>query len=259
MNRQDSRTIVFLTGAFLHHSCWEEWVKFFERQGYSVLTPPWPNKDAPPDVLRSRHPDREVAAMRLAQLTGYFADVLMRMTERPIVIGHSLGGLIAQQLLARGLASKAVALHSVAPQGVFVFSLSFLRAGWAALGFFTPASKSFMMSFRQWQYGMANGMPQEWQEREYCLAIPESKRVVRDTIGRAAHVDLRQSRGPLLFVASDADRTIPAKLNYANFRRYGNSGSVTEYKVFAGRNHAVLMQPGWTEVATYILDWVKTH
>lgn len=259
MNRQDTRTIVFLTGAFLHHSCWEEWAKFFERHGYSVLTPPWPNKDAPPDVLRSRHPDREVAAMRLARLTGYFSDLVMRMTEKPIVIGHSIGGLIAQQLLSRGLASKAVAIHSVPPQGIYAFSFSFLRAGWPALGFFTPASKTFMMSFRQWQYSFANGMPQEWQEKEYCLAIPESKRVVRDTISSAARVDFRQTRGPLLLVAGDADHTIPAKLNYANYRRYGGSGSVTDYKLFPGRNHGVLLQPGWAEVATYILDWVKTN
>jgi pimeloyl-ACP methyl ester carboxylesterase len=259
MNRQEPRTIVFITGAFLHHSCWEEWTKFFERQGYTVIVPPWPNKDAPPDVLRSRHPDAEVAAMRLARLSGYFKDVVMRLAERPVVIGHSIGGLIAQQLLSQGLASKAVAIHSVPPQGVFVFSLSFLKAGWPALGFFTPASKTFMINFRQWQYGFANGMPQEWQEREYCLAIPESKRVVRDTIGAAAKVDFRQSRGPLLLVAGDADHTIPAKLNFANYRKYASAGSVTDYKLFPGRNHGVLLQPGWEEVASYILDWLKTN
>lgn len=259
MNRQDSRTIVFLTGAFLHHSCWDEWKIFFERQGYSVLVPPWPHKDAPPDVLRSRHPDAEVAAIRLAPLTAYFTDIVMRQSERPVLIGHSLGGLIAQQLLARGLAAKAVAMHSVPPQGVFVFSGSFLRAGWPALGFFTSPRKTFMMSFPQWQYGFANGMPQEWQEKEYCLAIPESKWVVRDTIGSAAKVDFRQTRGPLLLVAGSADRTIPAKLNYANYRRYGTGGAVTEYKEFPGRNHGVLLQPGWEEVATFIGDWVKMH
>lgn len=259
MSRQDSRTIVFITGAFLHHSCWAEWRRFFERQGYTVLAPPWPNKDAPPDVLRSRHPDAEVASMRLARLTGYFADTVMRLNERPVLIGHSLGGLIAQQLLCRGLASKAVAIHSVPPQGVFAFSFSFLRAGWPALGFFTPASHTFLMSFGQWQYGFANGMPREWQEKEYCLAIPESKRVVRDTIGQSARVDFRQTHGPLLLVAGEADRTIPAKLNYANYRKYGDSGAVTDYKVFPGRNHGVLLQPGWEEVAAFILDWVRTH
>lgn len=257
MSRQDDKVIVFITGAFLHHSCWDDWKVFFERQGYSVLIPAWPHKDAPPDVLRSRHPDREVAAMRLARLTGYFTDTIMRLTERPIVIGHSLGGLIAQQLLSRGLASKAVAIHSVPPQGVFAFSFSFLRAGWPALGYFTSASKTFMMNFRQWQYGFANGMPQEWQEAAYCLAIPESKRVVRDTIGAAAKVDTRQTRGPLLLVAGDADRTIPAKLNFANYRKYERSGSATDYKIFPGRSHAVLLQPGWEEVAAYVLDWIK--
>ena len=259
MNSQDSRTIVFLTGAFLHHSCWDEWRVFFERQGYSVLTPPWPNKDAPPDVLRGRHPDAEVAAMRLARLTGYFTDMVMRLKDRPIIIGHSLGGLIAQQLLSRGLASKAVAIHSLPPPGVFALSVSFLRAGWPALGFFTPASRTFMMSFRQWQYGFANGMPQEWQESAYCLAIPESKHVVRDTIGPAARVDFRQTRGPLLMLAGDADRTIPAKLNFANYRKYEGAGTPTDYKVFPGRTHAVLLQPGWEEVATYCLDWLRTH
>lgn len=112
------------------------------------------------------------------------------------------------------------------------------------------------MRFKQWQYAFTNGMPEEWQERAYALAIPESKLVVRDTITAAAKVDFSKAHAPLLFISGSSDHTIPSSLNYDNYKKYKDRDSITDYKEFTGRNHFVLGQPGWQEVATYVQEWI---
>lgn len=253
-----SKTILFITGAFVSNACWDEWKIYFENNGYHTLAPAWPNKDAPAEELRNRHPDALVASMRLADLIEYYAKIVSSLPEKPVLIGHSIGGLISQILLQRDLAAAAVAIHSVPPQGIMTFKLSFLIAGWGPLGFFTPVNKSFLMSFRQWRYAFTNGLSMEAQkEGYYQLAIPESKLIVRDTITKIAKIDFEKPHAPLLLISGTADHTIPASLNYSNFSRYKSSGSVTDYKKFEGRTHFVLGQEGWQEVADYALKWLQ--
>lgn len=252
-----SKTILFITGAFISHHCWDNWIRYFQEKGYHAVAIPWPQKDAPAAVLRHRHPDADVAAIRLAQLTSFYHDAALSLPEKPIIIGHSLGGLIAQLLLQQGVADAAVAIHSVPPQGVFSFSLPFLIAGWGPLGYFTDARQTFLMSFKQWKYAFVNGLPVQVQQESYESAIPESKRVVRDTITRAARVDFTRPHRPLLFLAGSKDHAIPSSLNYKNYRRYTDQQSHTSFKLFEGRTHYVLNQEEWPETAEYILSWLS--
>lgn len=258
MVKSQPNTIVFITGAFVHHSCWNEWRTYFESKGYQTVAPPWPYKNASPEALRNSHPNREIAGNRLAALTDHYDNIVRQLPGKPILIGHSIGGLIVQILLQRGLGFSGVAIHSVPPQGIITFKFSFLKAGWGPLGFFTPVKKTFLMSFSQWQYAFTNGMDCDAQkEAYYKFAIPESKLIVRDTITKAARVDFKKSRAPLLLTSGSDDNTIPASLNYSNYVKYNNSNSVTDYKEFKGRNHFVLGQPSWREDADYIFSWLN--
>lgn len=253
-----SKTIVFITGAFVHHSCWDEWRHFFEEKGYHTIAAPWPAKEQDAEKLRIRHPDPAIAGTRLAALTAYYSKIIEELPQKPILIGHSMGGLLTQLLLQLNLAKAGVAIHSLQPQGVFTFKFSFYKAGWGPLGFFTAVEKTYMMSFREWQYAFTNGMSYEEQrDAYYRFVIPESKLVVRDAITSAAKIDFSKAHAPLLFVAGSCDRFIPASLNLSNFKRYSDQGSVTAYKEFAGRNHFVLGQADWRENADYIASWLE--
>jgi pimeloyl-ACP methyl ester carboxylesterase len=263
LNKQASevaaKTIVFITGAFVSADSWEKWQPFFEFEGYNTIAPPWPHKKATACTLRQRHPDAAIASQRLADLTNYYADIVKQLPEKPILIGHSLGGLIVQLLVQRGLAEAGIAIHSLQPQGVMTFKFSFYKAGWGPLGFFTSAKKSYLMSFREWQYAFTNGMEYEEQkEAYYNLATPESKLVVRDAITSAAKINFSLPHVPLLFLAGGNDNFIPASLNYSNFKKYSHEDSITDYKEFENANHFVLGQPEWEEKAAYILNWIKT-
>lgn len=256
-----TKNVVFITGAFVHHSGWDEWKTYFESKGYNCINPPWPYKDAPSAAdLRNRQPnDTELAALTLEKLVTHYADIVKSFPEKPIVIGHSLGGLITQIILNRDLAAAAVAIHSVPPQGVFPYEFSFLKAGWKALGLFTSLKKTYLMSLKDWQYAFVNGMSLADQKDSYeKCTIPESKTVARGGLTSAAKVDFGKPHAPLLLTSGDKDNIIPAHLNNRNFKKYKNNGSVLVYKEFEGRNHYVVGQPTWKEDADYILAWLQS-
>jgi pimeloyl-ACP methyl ester carboxylesterase len=254
-----SKTIVFITGAFVSHTCWDEWKLYFESKGFVCIVPPWPCKNNSASALRNKQPhDRDLAALTLSELIEYYAKIVKDYPIKPIIIGHSLGGLITQILVNRELAAAGVAIHSAPPSGVIPYEFSFLKAGWKALGIFTSLKKTYLMSFKDWQFAFVNGMPLTIQQESYeRFTIPESKTVVRGGLTSAARVDFEKAHAPILLTSGDKDNIIPASLNYRNAEKYKKNGSVTDYKEFKGRNHFVLGQPTWKEDADYIFDWIN--
>lgn len=255
-----TKHVLFVTGAFVTNRGWRPWQEYFESKGYTTSAPAWPHKEGSPEELRAMHPHGNpgLADLTLPELIDHYAAAAKAMPEKPIIIGHSLGGCITQVLLNRDLAAAAVAIHSIPPQRVFPYEFSFLRAGWRVLGFGTSLKSTYLMSFPKWQYAFTTGMPLDEQKKAYDEnVIPESKRVARGGLTSAVYVDFKKAHAPLLFTAGDLDTITPAHLNTRNFKAYAkDNGSVTEYKEFKGRNHFVLGQPTWQEDADYILDWL---
>lgn len=81
MLTENPTTILFITGAFVSNKCWDEWKVFFESKGFKTLAPSWPYKDAPVEVLRERHPDPQVAGLRLTELTAYFENIAANLPQ----------------------------------------------------------------------------------------------------------------------------------------------------------------------------------
>lgn len=258
MTRNPSKTVVFITGAFVSHSCWDEWRTYFESKGYSTIAPPWLHKEGTAAELRARQPnDVALATLHLEDLVNHYISIIKGLPEKPIVIGHSYGGMLTQIMVNRDLAAAGVAIHSIPPLGVFPYEFSFLKAGWKSLGLFTSLEETYLMSFEDWQYAFVNGMSFNDQIASYeKYIIPESKTVARDALTPAAKVDFAKPHVPLLFTAGDTDHITPAHLNQRNFKAYEENGSILEYKLFTNRNHYVLGLPTWKEDADYILQWI---
>ena len=167
--------------------------------------------------------------------------------------------MITQVICNRDLVSAAVAIHSIPPLGVFPYEFSFLKAGWRVLGLFSSLKKTYLMSFKTWQYAFVNGMPLTEQKAAYeKFTIPESKTVARGGLTSAAKVDYKKPHPPLLLTAGTEGTIVPAHLDRRIFKKYKkDNGSIIEYKEFPGRNHFVLGQNTWKEDADYILEWLK--
>jgi pimeloyl-ACP methyl ester carboxylesterase len=258
MYLSNTKTIVFITGAFVSHSCWEKWTVFFEDKGYKTVAPPWPYKNESVEVLRNEHPDAKIARLRLSNLIEYYSEIIEKLSEKPILIGHSYGGLLTQLLIQKELAFAGVCIHSIPPKGLFTGKFSFYKAIWKPLGFFTSAKKTYILSFKEWQTLFTNGMLFEEQEDCYeKLVIPESKLVLRDVLTKTAKINFRKKHEPLLFLSGSDDTFIPSSLNYFNFKKYTNIHSITCYKEFKDQNHFVLGQHNWQEVAGFIANWLE--
>ena len=258
MESNHKPTVIFITGAFVSHACWDEWVDYFESKGFNAIAPAWPYKDGTAKALRDRQPnDTNLATLTLTELINHYATIAKNLSEKPIIIGHSLGGLITQILVNRNLAAFGVAIHPVPPMGIIPYEFKFLRSTWKVLGLFSSLKKTYLMSFKDFQRAFVNGMPYEVQKTTYeKLAIPESKTAARGGLTSAAAVDFNKQHVPLLITSGSEDNLIPPHLINRNYKKYKKNDSVLEYREVYGRNHNVLGQPTWKQDADYILNWL---
>lgn len=252
------RSVVFITGAFISNNCWDEWKSYFKNEGYKCIAPAWPHKNAYAEELRNRPANDPIASNTLTTLTNHFASILKTLPEKPILIGHSLGGLLVQLLLQQELGTAGVAIHSFPPQGINRFWLSFLKAIWEAMVLFTSSRQTYLMSFSKWKYTIANGMDYEQQKELYYLyAIPESKNIIREAFNCIARIDFNKPHVPLLLTSGGNDKLIPAALSYSNYKKYAMADSITDYVEFKAHSHLVFGVPSWKDEADVVLHWLQ--
>ena len=254
-----TRTIVFIHGMFMTPLCWEHWIDRFQTKGYRCIAPPWPGRDKSIETQRKNYPDPELAKLKLSDIVEHLVNVITGLDEKPVLIGHSMGGLVVQLLLQRDLAIAGVAIDPAPPMGVFTTAWSFLRANFPAIN---PLliSQPVRMSFAQFQYAFVNTLPLGEQRAAYDrYVVPESRRVPTQSLTSAGKVDFAKAHAPLLITAGEKDHIIPASLNRTNYNKYKASPSVTDFKEFPGRDHFVIGSKGWVEVADFIETWLNVE
>jgi pimeloyl-ACP methyl ester carboxylesterase len=187
----------------------------------------------------------------------HFDTAARGMSEPPFLVGHSLGGLIVQILLNRGLGAAGVAIDSAPPSGLLSLEWSFHKSNWPMLNPLASSSTPYYMSFAEWQYAFVNGLPLAEQQAAYeQQCVPESRRAGRGPLSAVAKVDFAKPHGPLLMLAGSTDHIVPASLNRANVAKYKASSSAVDFKEFPGRTHFGIGQQGWEEMADYVLAWL---
>jgi len=253
-----SKSVVFITGLFISNCCWDEWVLYFESKGYQCHAPAWPFKDALAEELRNRPDNDPIELNTIESIIEHYTACIGKLKEKPILIGHSVGGLIAQVLSQRELAIAAVAIHSSPPSGVIPFNLSFHSVAWHVMALFCSPKKNYLMPFSAWRYSMANGLEYDHQkELYYEYVVPESRKVIREVLEFVTKIDFNKPHVPLLFTSGTHDKLNPASVNYHNYKKYLGGNSVTEYTEFNGHSHLVFGVPGWKKEADYILHWLE--
>lgn len=250
-----SKTIVFIHGMFMTPLCWEKWIPYFAAKGYRCLAPAWPGREKPVAELRRNHPDAELAKLKLNQVVDHMDAFIRDLAEKPAIIGHSMGGLVVQLLLQRELAVAGIAINSAPPAGVFTTEFSFVKSNFPVINPFL-LNKPVQMTFEHFQYAFVNTLSLDEQRAAYDrYVVPESRGVPTSSLGAAGKVDFRKLRRPLLITAGEKDHIIPVSLNRSNYQKY-KGPSVTDFKEFAGRDHFIIGERGWEDVADYCLAWL---
>lgn len=255
-----SKEVVFIHGMFVGPASWDQWRPMFEQAGYSVSVPAWPLHDVPMDRINAPDHLSAVGQLGLEQVLDHYRSILKKKSVKPILVGHSMGGLIVQKLLQEGLAQAAVVVDSVPPKGLLVISWPFLKSQWPILSPFVDGATPLVLSQEQFAYSFANQQDETVMKAAYAnQVLPESRKVARDTLSSSGVIDFSVPRGPLLLIAGEKDQTMPAALIYKNFEAYRDTPARTDFQMFSGRDHWLIAGEGWQEVAKYALRWIQTR
>jgi len=253
-------TIVLVHGAWMTPGCWSGFISRYRDRGYTVVAPAWPYDDRPVADLR-RAPAPELAHIGFGELADHYARIVAGLPEPPILIGHSMGGLVVHLLLDRGLGSVGVAIDPAPPRGV----LAGPRGTWsglpAILGWGTWR-KVRTMSFRRFAWSFCHTSAADEQLSAYeTQVVPTPGRLYWQLLlGRSTKVNFRNgARAPLLITAGSLDRAVDASTIRWNYRKYRRSEAVTELMEFPDRTHWLIAATGWEEVADTVLDWAEHH
>jgi len=235
------RPVLLLHGYFADATVFTDWLPFLAARGF-----------APTALnLRGRAGSRPGTEIGGVSIDDYVEDAALvaRALGRPLVIGHSMGGLLAQRLAELDLVEAAALIAPAPPRGITVMTwqlairqLKYLPA--------IVRSRAVQPSRDDIRALVMNRVPPANQDELIDRLVPDSGRAGREMSITGVPVDASGVRCPLLIVAASDDHFIPAKTIARVARRYG-----VPMRVMAGRGHMLVLEPGWQELAGIVADW----
>jgi pimeloyl-ACP methyl ester carboxylesterase len=256
-------TIILIHGFWVTPRSWEHWIARYEAAGHRVLAPAYPGFEVGVEALNAD--PSPIEAVTVPQIIEHLESVA-GAEEKPILIGHSAGGVFTQVLLDHGLGAAGVAINSAPTEGVKRVPLSQVRATFPVLK--NPANRHRAVGFtpEQWHYAFANTFSEEESLALYQrYHIPASGHIFWSSALANVHpgkddtwVDYENAaRAPLLFISGSEDHLMPPSIQQSNAKHY-TSVTITEVEQFDGP-HLLPAAPGWERVADRALGWALEH
>jgi pimeloyl-ACP methyl ester carboxylesterase len=262
-NTSQKTPVVFIHGLWLLPSSWDHWAELFEEAGYAAVTPSWP--DDPETVEEARAHPEVFAGKTLGQVADHVAEVIGTLTKKPVVLGHSTGGLLAQMIADRGLSAATVAIDPGPFRGVLPLPISALRSAAPVLTNPRNRSRAVALTLEQFKYGWANALSDEEAKElydSYHVATPgvALMQMANANLNPRTEAKLdpaNPNRGPLLIMDGEKDHTVPWAIANASYKRQRRNPAVTEITAVHNRGHSLTIDSGWREVADIALRFVQ--
>lgn len=253
---ESSETVIFIHGMFQNAQSWDNWVSLFSDRGFDCIANSWPLHEGQPSELRE-HPPAGLGDLRLGTVIDSYVKLIGDRDIKPIVIGHSVGGLVAQKLVELRLASSAVAICSVAPNRMMTLDWGFFKN---SLSITNPIAGDtiFEMDAEGFHENFANTLSNEEAERAFeRTATHDSRNVLRDCMLEHGEIDTSFARAPMLFLSAEKDQITPPELCEKNYKAYKTGETLPQYRMSPNRSHYICGEPGWEEVAMAACEWIE--
>lgn len=262
-NASGNPPVLFIHGLWLLPSSWDRWSEVFEDEGFAAVAAAWPDDPANLEDANA-HPSL-FADKTILAVCDAIEDTIRRLNRKPVLIGHSFGGLIAQILAGRGLSAATVAIDPAPFRGVLPLPWSALKSAWPVL--WNPANRhrAVALTFEQFRYAFANAVDEKEARDLYArFAAPAPGA----PLFQAAFANFNPwtedkvntkspQRGPMLIMAGELDHTVPQVVANAAYLRQSRNPNLTEFIEWPDRGHALTIDKGWREVAGAALAFVK--
>jgi 8-oxo-dGTP pyrophosphatase MutT (NUDIX family)/esterase/lipase len=257
-----SGAILMIHGIGCTGAAWDRLAPAFRAKGWRVETPTLrpdkrtagkPPADLPKIRLNDYVDDMEALARKLEAETG----------QPPVLMGHSMGGLIAQKLAERGVGRAAVLITPASPADcrsgastaqAFTFA-NVLFAG-------SPETKSHKIWRTGFNWGVLNKVPKQRHAEIYAGAVYDSGGVYSDIAypdrdpHKVATIDEAKVTVPVLTIGGAKDRATPI----ADVRRVGAKYAKVggDYREYPDNAHWIIDEPGTDKVIGDIVAWLDT-
>lgn len=250
-----SGTILMIHGMWAGGWVWENYRAFFEQKEYLCVAPTLKYHDMDPDGA----PNLRLGTTSLLDYVADLERLIKKLETPPILIGHSMGGLIAQILAGRGLAEAVVLLTPASPYGILALRPSVIRSFWSTLTTWKFWEKPIRPTYAEASFAMLSLMPHSRKRRIYSKMVYESGRAGSE-IGfwyfdpqKATNVEAAAITCPMLIMAGAKDRLTPVSVIRKIAKKYK---AIATYKEFKDHAHWIMDEPGWQAVAQEASLWL---
>ena len=247
--------VLFIHGAFCGPWSLQGLQQKFEACGYACKAP----------ALRFHDRVRPPPALGETGLADYVADLeeeISTLGAAPILVGHSMGGLLAQLLASRTAVAALILLAPSAPWGIPPTTL--FEIGAAQAMHLHPGYWNMVLEPSR-DVALAHSLdklPRHMREDVLERLVPESGRATFEImnwgldLNRASEVDADSVRAPLLFLTGSEDRINPPSTVARIAALYKERAAA---EVLDGMGHWLIGEPGWEQLAIRALEWLKAH
>lgn len=257
--------VLFIHGLWLHASSWQPWIDLFESRGYQASAPGWPGERA--SLVDTRQEADDMAGFGIEEVTEHYARLIGALPEKPILIGHSFGGMIVEKLLGDNHGVAGIGIDAAQIKGVLPLPLSSLRSTLPV--FKNPANKQKVVALtsQEFHYAFGNTLGEEESDalfEKWTMPSPGKPLFEAAIANFSAHSPAKvdtgnEDRGPLLLIMGGRDHTVPEAITKATVKQYRDSTAETDLVEFADRGHSLTIDAGWEEVAEACLTWLGGH
>jgi len=251
-----NKTIIMIHGMWGGGWYWENYKKYFEAKGYKCIVPTLRYHDVNPQSS----PPPELGTTSILDYAADLEKLISETGGKPILMGHSMGGLIAQILGSRDLAEALVLLTPASPGGIIALTPSVIKSFRSVFFQWAFWKKPIRQTFPEAVYAMLHLLPPEQQKKTYERFVYESGRAGFE-IGfwlldskKATQVNEKKVKCPVLVIAGAEDHITPASVVRKIHEKYKD---VSTYKELSGHAHWVVSEPGWEDVTELIHEWLN--
>ncbi len=233
---------------------WENFKQYFSDKGYNCINSTLPYHEA----KSTNELPASLGKTSLYDYVEFLKKEIDKLDEKPILFGHSMGGLLTQILTSQGYAKAAVLFNPAPPGGISSFSTSALKC--MKLVFIKSILlRPTLIKFESMKYSAFNKIDESKHMEFYNKLVYDSGRAFLELAApglshkKIAFVDEKSVKCPLLVIGSKFDHTIPAPI----VKKIAEKYPTAEYKEYPDNAHWIIVEENWHEVADFVENWIS--